>query len=493
VIIRGAIPPAAQKGDRFDIDVRVADGTETSSLEHGWLMSARLRERAILNNELHTGHIAAIAQGSVLCDAAFDSSGDSVLLQRGRILGGGVVQLERPLGLRMRTEHVSVKTSSMIGTAINERFHDFDRGTKRGLANPTRDSYIELKVHSRYRQNVARYIQVVRHITVGETPVERQNRITELEKKLFEPTTSQRAALELEAIGASSGAPILRRALTASDPEVQFYAAESLAYLDDPEAIPALLDTARSERAFRWRAMLALSLLEQFAAQEALLELMNTSSAETRYGAFHALHTANPRDPSVAGELLDDELALHQVQTTGEPLIHLSRAKRPEIVLFGLGQKLEGLNFVFAGKDIIIKRHTPQSVKITRYSTDGDVSEVCSTDLADVIRTVSKLKGDYADIMQAINEAKSKGHLAARLEVGALPRRGRTYKRSERPDEDQPADSSTESDAIPDLFLDRLKSDSERPDDPVETDFAEEVPSARKRPWYDRVTAWMVE
>jgi flagellar basal body P-ring protein FlgI len=228
VMVRGFIPPAAQKGDVFDVDVQAAPRTDTTSLRGGWLMSTRLRQLAVVDNSVHSGHVAAMAEGAILCDALFDKSQDQVLETRGRVLGGGTVQLERPLGLVIRAEHTSIKTSSMIGAAINERFHDFDRGTKRGLANPTRDDYVELKVHSRYRENILRFIQVVRHIAVGESPVERLVRMGELEKQLVEPTTAQRAALQLEAIG-KEAVSALRKGIAASDPEVRFYAAESLA------------------------------------------------------------------------------------------------------------------------------------------------------------------------------------------------------------------------------------------------------------------------
>lgn len=495
VLVSGSIPPGAQKGDVFDIAVRVAPRTETTNLRGGWLMATRLREMSVLDHTIHTGHVAALSQGPILCDAQFDKSQDTVLQLRGRVLGGGVVQLERPLGLVIRDEHTSIKTSTMIGAAINDRFHDFDRGTKRGLANPTRDNYVELKVHSRYRDNVPRFIQVVRNITVGESPVECLARLSELQKQLLEPTSSQRAALQLEAIG-TEGVPILRKAITSSDPEIRFYAAEALAYLDDSDATDALSEAARNERAFRWRAMLALAVMDQYASQQALVELMNASSAETRYGAFRALRAHDARDPLVRGEILNDEFALHMVSTTGDAMIHISRSKRPEIVIFGERQKLEAPSFVFAGKRILIKRHNEQTVKVSCFGLNGeDQQQVCSTDLSDVIRTIAKLGGGYADVIQALEEAKSKGFLAARLEVDALPRGGRLYHREDH--KDSAHDDSTELEStqiVPDIFLDRLKRDDEKPEtSSVDEDLEITEGQVEPRGWLDRMTAWMVE
>lgn len=493
VLVRGYIPPGARKGSTFDVEVISAPRTDTTSLKGGWLMQTRMRLTAILDNDLHTGPVAALAQGSIVIDALFDNGGDEVLRTRGRVLAGGIVQLERPMGLSIRNEHTSVKTSAAIGVAINDRFHDFDHGSKKGLANPTRDDYVDLKVHSRYQHDLSRYIQVLRNIVVGESPVERIARLAELEKQLLEPTTSQFAAIQMEAIGKES-LRSLRKGLTSTDPEVRFYTAESLAYLDDADAVPELLEAARTERAFRWRALSALAVLDQFAAQEALLELMNVSSAETRYGAFRALHAHNAEDPIVRGEILGKEFALHAMSTTGEPMIHIARATRPEIVLFGQGQKLESPDFLFAG-DIIVKRQNAQTVKVSRFSSNDteDKQEICSMNLDDVLRTIVKLGGGYAEAIQAIEEAKAKGYLAARVEIDALPRPNRSYQRSENRNHD--GDSGEESDSaesIPDIFVDRLKRDHGSSDTPkVTPDIDQE---ARPSPqWLDRMTRWMVE
>jgi hypothetical protein len=403
------------------------------------------------------------------------------------------VQLERPLALVIRDEHTSIKTSTMIGSAINERFHDFDRGTKRGLANPTRDNYIELKVHSRYRDNIPRFIQVVRSIAVGESPVERLARIQDLEKQLCEPTTSQRAALQLEAIG-KEGISTLQKGLVSSDPEIRFYSAEALAYLDDSDATEALFEAARTERAFRWRAMLGLAVMDQFAPQEALIELMNSPSAETRYGAFRALRALNDRDPIVRGEILNEEFAYHVLSSTGEPMIHISRSNRPEIVVFGQGQKLEGFAFVFAGK-IVAKRHKENSIKITRFLLNsGEESEICSNDLTEFVRAIAKLGGTYADVIEALEEAKSKGFLAARLEIDALPRPGRVYVRDESNEPSTGKDSEIEApESIPDIFLDRLKRESDKPEKAtVDEEINPDVPVKEDRGWLDRMTSWMV-
>jgi hypothetical protein len=270
--------------------------------------------------------------------------------------------------------------------------------------------------------------------------------------------------------------------------------------MDDGDAIKTLYEAARAERAFRWRAMLGLAVLDQFSSQEALLDLVNSPSAETRYGAFRALRARDARDPVVRGETLNDEYALHVISSSGEPMIHISRSKRPEIVLFGQGQRLEAPSFLFAGKHILIKRNNENTVVVKRFDTSGeDRQEICSTDLPDVIRTIAKLGGSYADVMRAIEEAKSKGLLAARVEIDALPRPGRIYHREAATELARDSDEGQDSaDLIPDVFFDRLSRDSEKADNKekkraAETDFDVADRDSAKRGWLDRMTQWMEE
>ena len=98
ILVRGFIPPGAQKGDTFDVEVRVPHRTGTTSLEGGWLMQSRLRETQVVDAVLHSGHVMAAAQGPILVDALFGVADDEVLLRSGRVLSGGVVSTPRPVG-----------------------------------------------------------------------------------------------------------------------------------------------------------------------------------------------------------------------------------------------------------------------------------------------------------------------------------------------------------------------------------------------------------
>ena len=171
------------------------------------------------------------------------------------VLGGGRVLKSRPLALVLKPDHRSVAVSSQIGTVVNRRFHTYAGGTKKGVANPKDDQHIDLIVHPRYKDNVERYMQVVRAIAIKESASQQMARLGLLERQLLDPITAATAALRLEAIG-KEGIPVLKTGIKSADPEVRFYAAEALAYLDDKEAAEPLAEAARDVpafRAMRWR------------------------------------------------------------------------------------------------------------------------------------------------------------------------------------------------------------------------------------------------
>ena len=74
--------------------------------------------------------------------------------------------------------------SSRVANAVNRRFHTFQNGIKTGVAKAKTDEYIELKVHPRYKDNIARYIQVVRAVPISESAAERMQRIAALQRQV---------------------------------------------------------------------------------------------------------------------------------------------------------------------------------------------------------------------------------------------------------------------------------------------------------------------
>ncbi len=496
VVVRCVLPPGVEKGDPLDVEVVVPPKSKTTSLRHGYLLKSRLREMRLLDNAVHSGHVSGLAEGPVVVDAIFSGTGDPVLETRGRILGGGQSQISRPLGLGIRGDS-TVKRAAMIGAAINSRFHRSDSHGKSGVAKPKRDNYIELAVHPRYKYNIGRYLAVVRSIALQESPGERVLRIESLERRLLEPTTAERAALQLEAIG-EDAAHVLVKGLASSQPEVRFYAAEALAYLDREEAAEPLGWAAANISAFRWRALTALAAMDHVAAYEALNDLLHVASAETRYGAFRALRTRNAADPLVRGESLGGKFAYHVLDSDGPPMVHIAKVQRPEIVVFGQGQKLVPPAFLFAGRDIMIKGTEDGRLRLVRFGVadQEDQEETCEAAVDPLIRAIVRLGGGYAEVVQALHEARQGGYLDAKVVVNALAHPNRTYRRGEVPDRAGPDEPEIHvANPVTELYADRLESDRVKgdPDTPYEPEETDKEPQEKEgagSSFLGRVTDW---
>jgi hypothetical protein len=424
------LPPGVQKGDRIDIEVRVPPQNDTTSISGGWMMETRLRQMAMLGGQTREGHVMAIAQGPVLVDPVAHNSKDPMALKRGLVLGGGVSLKSRPLALMLAPTEKSVYRSKQIGDALNRRFHTYARGIKQGIANPQSDDRIDLLIHPRYKQNLSRYFHVIRAVPVSESPSQQLERLKLLEQQLIDPITAQVAAIKLEAIG-KDGIPQLQKGLTSNDPEVRFYAAEALAYLDQPSAAPALAEAAKKEPAFRAFALAALCALNDVHSADALRELFDVPSAETRYGAFRALWAMNERDPQLRGEHLSEKFWLHVIPSAGPAMVHVTHSFRPEVVLFGEGQKFELPITLEAGNSIIVKSQPDGQIRVSRFAAkERDRTVTVKNSVDEVIRAIAEVGGDYPDVVQALQQARSGGTLVSRFEVDAIPERGREYNRN---------------------------------------------------------------
>jgi flagellar basal body P-ring protein FlgI len=430
VLARAFLRPGLQEGDRFDVEVRVPSRSETTSLRNGWMLPARLTEMAVLEQQVRQGHVLGLAKGPILVDPMADAEKDTALATRGRILGGGIATKSRPLGLVFGQQNKSFLISQQIGVAINRRFHTYVNGRKQGVATPKTDDFIELIIHPRYKDNVSRYMHVIRNMAIEESAQSLQARLMFLEQQLADPLTASSAAIRLEAIGDDQAKDILRKALASTDQEVRFYAAEALAYLDETAAVEVLADVALNEPSFRVNSLAALSAMDDVMAYDALRTLLEAKSAETRYGAFRALWAMNEHDPLVRGETLNKEFSFHVLEVPGAPMVHVTRSFRPEIVLFGKDHRLQLPLVLDAGKSILVNGRGGDTITISRFTPGAEPEQrVVSTDLNAVIRSIVELGGTYPDVVQALQQAKTDGALTSRFEVDALPEGGRSYDR----------------------------------------------------------------
>jgi hypothetical protein len=452
VWVHGYLPPGVRKGDRFDVMVEVPTDNETTSLSAGWLMETRLAEMAILGQRVRDGHVLGIAEGPLLVDPVSGGTLDSKSKLRARVPGGGVSLTTRSIGLIIAPEHRSIALSKRVGDTINRRFHAVIKGTKRGVATPKTERFIDLEIAPAYEHNLARYIRVIRAIAVVEPPAGRHARMELLERQLADPVTAPAAALKLEAIGRDA-LPILKKGLESSDAEVRFASAEALAYLGESSAAPHLAEAATNLRSARPAALAALQVLDDANGIDALQSLLASSSAETRYGAFRALWKIDPTAPLIRGERLGDACSIHLIDVAGPPLVHCTRSTRPEIVLFGTEHPLDSGLRAEAGSSIVVvvDGGTATINRFVAGEPDQVVEVAARVDT--VARAIIQVGGTYPDVVQFLQQASAGRCLSSRLAFDAVPNEfdGRTSihdeatSRDREDEEDEPVEEADQS------------------------------------------------
>ena len=491
VLLQGKLPPGIRKGEKFDIEIRTMPKTDATSLENGMVLQTRMRPMKVLGRSVKKGHVNALGKGRILMDALFESRKDQPNQLHGYILGGGVALEDRKLGLTIGVEDFAPKTSVMISRAINSRFTTVDSSGRHGVAEPKTDRVIEIEVPNAYRHNIGRYLQVISNLAHSESTADRLVRMEKLESDLSKPNEAGITSVRLEALG-QDGIPILKRALLQDDLEIKFYAAQALAYLGEADGIDHLNFVAETEPAFRWHALTALASLDDVEAGMALTDLMHVRSAETRYGAFRAMRARSPQDPSVSGEWLGD-FFLHKVHSDAEPMLHFSRSKRPEIVVFGEDQTVSD-DFLLVESGTTIRATGKGTVSIIRYASEnGEDRKICSNRIGHLIETLASCGYGYGDVLTMLRDAKNSGSLNTRLVVNAIPRLDRTYVPGELADELPPEKSDRYvAEALPELFRedDGSSEDDERPaEDIAQTTTRMEKVEQKESNW-SRMKGW---
>ncbi len=443
VRVRATIPPGARRGDPIDVRVFAPKESRASDLHDGWLLDTRLRQQQLLQNIVRKSEVMAIGMGPLLTRADYTPGEDERLKVEGSILAGGRVQVTRKLGLILRPEYQHAKMASALSGAVNRRFFFFDGTTRRGIAKPLEDDFIEIEVHPRYRDSIPRMMEVVRAIGALPESSDTQTRLADLANRLKNPATAADAALQLEALG-ESAVPTLLEGLNSTNPELRFYAAESLAYLDRTEAIEPLESAAREVAAFRYPALIALQGLERALSIEALKRLMNERSIETRYGSFCSIRRRVDGKQTLAGQPLG-AFWLYSVPSTAPPAVVVSLRESPEIVLFGSTTGINIPDFMMGPGGLMLKRESgqPGRVRISRFQPGKeDKRAIVSNSIAGVLQGIVTVGGGYGDAIAVLRIAKDNGYLSDQLAIDPLPKSLRTYYREDADTESEDRETS---------------------------------------------------
>ena len=431
VRVQAIIPPAAKRGDALDIRVVSPPNSAATDLHGGWLMDTRLRQQQILAGAMRKSEVLAVGLGPLVVRGDYEAGKDAEMNLQGIVLGGGRVQVERKLGLVIRPEYQHVKMSAQIADAINARFFFFDGSTRKGIAKAIEDDFIEIELHPRYRRNIHRLLAVVSMVCPRGESSKTQNILADLGKRLAEPTTSNDAALQLEALG-NGAIPTLISALDNPSGEIRFSAAQALAYLDRNEAIKPLMESARDESAFRYAALVALEGIENRLALDALVSLMDQPSIETRYGAMRSIRRRSDREAALRWTTMSAGYRFYKVPSAAPPFIAVSLTDTPEIVAFGDVDSVKVTDYLMGPSGIIIRpdETDPERLRISRFvpGQNDRRAEVPAT-IEGLLTGISAVGGGYGESIAILRMAKDNQQIQCGLAIDPLPAAMRTFHR----------------------------------------------------------------
>ncbi|WP_165243704.1 flagellar basal body P-ring protein FlgI [Paludisphaera soli] len=455
VIVRMKIPTGASPRDRFDVELELPPASSVKSLAGGYLMNTRLREVMIAGGSPKTGTELAAASGPVMIGDSKNPGNPKA----GRVLGGGRAKKDHPYKLVLKENRQLIRNAGMVEKVVNERFHQNERGQQKGASTAKTDTYLELRVPAVYHQNQERYFRVVQLLPMVDTPELREKRLEATARELLDPKTAGVAALKLEALGPSAS-QALEAGLQSEDPHVRFFAAEALAYLDEPGGVKVLGETAIQMKQYRAYALAALAAMEDDSARIRLRHLMDETDIEVRYGAFNALRTLDPTDAMLGqvrilddppgDEPIDEEgsdamamtiisrsrpraedpFALYIVDSEGPAVVHVSRSRRSEIVVFGRGQNLLPPLVLGQGDILLNAADHDDAVDISKIVPSrfgSDVKVRSSLEIGEVLRHVARLGATYPEIVAILDAAEKQKNLPGPLYVDSVPQANMQY------------------------------------------------------------------
>lgn len=469
VVVTAYLPAMVRKGQRFDVRVALPPNSNAKSLKGGWLLETRMfEEQNVEGRGSLKGHNYAVAGGAILTSLGVKDNREErqAELMSGAIPGGAISLTDRDLSIILRTEKRGSRNSLRVAEAVSQRFYRYNKfGQRITCAEAKDDARVVLKTHDQYINNFPRYQAVIRSLALNESDVARRIRMEMLARDILDVEKCQNivsgvaacpTALQLEAIG-DEAIPFLTDALESDSFDVRFQAAQSLAYLGNAEGVEVLHEAARDQPAFRVYALVALSVVDDADAVLALRQLMSEKALETRYGAFRALKELDPHDPSLNPIEFENRFIVYAIDSTGEPMVHVTRRRAPEIVLFGTEQALRLPAVLNAGRSIRIMGETGQhEVEVIYYQLNAEPKRhKVPNRMIDILRTCGKLGATYPDIVQMMIEAEQQHNFVGQFGIDRLPQAGRLYTKNV--DSPSPADEEDvkrigNSKMIPELF-----------------------------------------
>jgi len=429
VQLKGNIPAAFSRGEKFDVQVRPVDGSDTTSLHGGWLYQVELRRQGPSGGQSRT---LATAEGAVFVNMIGTSE---PAVTEGYVLGGGAAKYDYTGDVR--PNRANFMLASTIRNRLNERYGA-------DVAQAVSAAGVEFVIPPAYQQRKARFLSMVAATYLTETPELLRDRIDVFLQQLPATENKERSEIVLEAIGRRC-LPKLATLLEAPDPEVRFRAARCMLNLGDDRAWGPLRAMAMDEASsYRLEALDAI-VAGARRNDAALLarRLLRDSDVRVILAAYE--HLRRMEDVVIQQEFVGRSFYLEQVAQTDRQGIFVSRSGDPRIVLFGAPLRCRDNLFVESSEGTVVvdSRSGQDYASLTRQARGrpGVIGPVRSgLAVSEIVRALgaeprardggpSGLGVPYADVIAVLEQLSAKEAVAAEFWAGPLPKIGLLVKK----------------------------------------------------------------
>jgi hypothetical protein len=335
VRVDGWVPAGARVGQRFDVRVSAMENNDTSSLAHGQLYRTELK---IDGANPRSPGVAidrwAFAEGDAFVNPAYalaaqpDDSAARNSLREAIVLGGGLVQIDRPIAMRLRQPEF--RLARMIDQRLDEFLQD------ESYAQAKDEGRVWVTMPPKYNGDWEHFTGVITHVYFNSAPSFIAAKAQELAAEATKPDAP---LLDIsycwEALG-QQAMPFVTPLMTHPRPEVAYAAARAAAFCGEVSSQTVLIEMARTQdHPFQLNAVQTLAKLPNSPEINGMLRsLLHSPHTLVRIEAYRALAAA--RDASIFSREIEGKFVLDIVPGDGPPLIYASRQGWPaRLAVFG--------------------------------------------------------------------------------------------------------------------------------------------------------------
>ena len=430
VAVEGETPRLGLKNERFDILVTALEGTQTTSLEGGWLYGAEMKPAARF---VVGAPPVAKAGGPIF----MDKLGGRVREPRtAYVMAGGKVLENYIITLTLRRRDYEM--TSVIRNRLNMRFGS-------GTATAQQAGRIGVTVPVAYRSRKDDFVVMVKALYIETGTEQVTARIRHHVHQLAVDASKYDHEMALEAIGSQSLSK-LKVLLNSSNVQTQFHAARCMLRLGSDEGFDVLRNMA-----FSVGSPLRVEALEAIASGAArndaaavARQLLRDPDFNIRIKAYEQLR--NLDDVSIVRQVIGDSFHLDRIAYGDRQGVFVSRSGQPRVVLFGSPIYCAENVFVQSADGTIVidaprgQRHV--SVIRRNPSRSSEFIKLRSSfKLGDIVRVLGEARakaGDaapgglgvpYAEIIALLQQMVDRGAVRAEFRAGPLPEFGPNIKK----------------------------------------------------------------